>query len=150
MILLDTNILVYATVPGFEEHGRARRLLEQILAGDLPYCITWVNVFEYLRVVTHRRLIRPVPLPIEKALQNIRNLLNCPQVSRIDPEERHLEIFEEICTKAAPVEGNFVHDCRIAAIMRENGVSEVLSRDTSFRRIPGIRVIDPFVEEEVE
>jgi|MudIll2142460700_1097286.scaffolds.fasta_scaffold140773_3 hypothetical protein len=147
MILLDTNILVYATVPGFEEHSRARGLLEDIPAGDSLYCVTWVNLFEYLRAVTHRRLIRPAPLPIEEALQNIRNLLNSPQISRIDPEERHLEIFEDICRKAAPVEGNFVHDCRIAAIMRENGVTDILTRDSSFRRIPGIKVIDPFVTE---
>ena len=94
-----------------------------------------------------RRLIRPVPLRIQEALENVRNLLNCPQVSRIDPEERHLEIFEDICRKAAPVEGNFVHDCRIAAIMPENGVTDILTRDTSFRRIPGIKIIDPFVRE---
>jgi predicted nucleic acid-binding protein len=94
-----------------------------------------------------RRLIRPVPLRIQEALENVRNLLQCPQVLRIDPEERHLEIFEDICRKAAPVEGNFVHDCRIAAIMPENGVTDILTRDTSFRRIPGIKIIDPFVRE---
>lgn len=147
MILLDTNILVYASIPGFEEHSRARKLLQEVFAGDSLYCVTWVNIFEYLRTVTHRRLIRPAPLPIWEALENAKNLLTCSQVSRIDPEERHLEIFEDICRRAAPVEGNFVHDCRIAAIMRENGVSEILTRDSSFRRIPGIKVIDPFVTE---
>jgi toxin-antitoxin system PIN domain toxin len=145
MILIDTNILVYATVPGFEEHSRATKLLQEVFAGDSLYCVTWVNIFEYLRIVTHRRLVRPAPLAISEALQNVQRLLVCSQVSRIDPEDRHLKIFEDICRKAAPVEGNFVHDCRIAAIMRENGVSEILTRDSSFRRIPGIRVIDPFV-----
>ena len=145
MILIDTNVLVYATIPGFEEHSRARKLLQEVFAGDAFYCVTWVNIFEYLRIVTHRRLVRPVPLTIREALDNATTLLTCSQVSRVDPEERHLEVFEDICRKAAPVEGNFVHDCRIAAIMRENGVSEILTRDSSFRRIPGIKVIDPFV-----
>jgi predicted nucleic acid-binding protein len=57
MILLDTNILVYATIPGFEEHSRARGLLEDVFADDKFYCVTWVNILKYLRTVTHRRLI---------------------------------------------------------------------------------------------
>jgi predicted nucleic acid-binding protein len=28
--------------------------------------------------------------------------------------------------------------------MRENGVERILTRDASFRRIPGLQVIDPF------
>lgn len=144
MILLDANILVYATIPGFDEHGRAKELLGNIATGEKDHCVTWVNIFEYLKTVTHRRLVRPAPLSIKDALENVRNLLARPQIVRIDPAARHLEIFEDICREAAPVEGNFVHDCRIAAIMRENGVADVLTRDTSFRRIPGIRVVNPF------
>ncbi len=144
MILLDTNILVYATIPGFDEHGRAKELLRDIATGENEHCITWVNIFEYLRTVTHRRLVRPVPLSLQDALENIRHLLARPPILRIDPATRHLEIFEDICRRAGPVEGNFVHDCRIAAIMRENGVADILTRDTSFRRIPDIRVLDPF------
>lgn len=43
----------------------------------------------------------------------------------------------------APVSGNFVHDRRLAAIMLENGVRRIVTRDRDFRRIPGIQVIDP-------
>lgn len=106
--------------------------------------MTWVNVFEYLRAVTHRRLVRPAPLTIEKALENVQALPSSPAVSRLDPGRRHLEVFSDVCREAAPVEGNFVHDCRVAAIMREHGVARILTRDTQFRRIPGIEVVDPF------
>jgi predicted nucleic acid-binding protein len=86
-------------------------------------------------------------LPIREFLENVRNLLQCPQVLRIDPEERHLEIFEDICRKAAPVEGISFAAVPSAAIMRENGVADIITHDTSFRRIPGIKVIDPFIRE---
>ena len=66
-----------------------------------------------------------------------------PRVSRIDPGPRHLEVFAEICRAAGPVEGNFVHDCRIAAVMRENGIDRILTRDSSFRRIEFLDVVDP-------
>ena len=145
MSLIDTNILIYATVPGFPEHTAARELLDRIAAGAEQHFLTWINVFEYLRVVTHRGLVRPAPLPLEQALDNVRGLLAQRRVDRIDPGPRHLEVFEELCRQAAPVEGNFVHDCRIAAVMRENGVRRILTRDTSFRRIPGIEVVDPLV-----
>jgi toxin-antitoxin system PIN domain toxin len=145
LILIDTNILVYATVPGFDEHDRAQAVLEGIRRGEAKYCITWMNVFEYLRVVTHPKLVRPLPLPLAQAIENVQGLLAQPGISRIDSGPRHLENFEEICLQAAPVTGNFVHDCRLAAIMRDNGVDRILTRDSGFYRIPGIDVINPFL-----
>ena len=143
MSLIDTNLLIYATVPGFPEHAAARDLLEEICAGSRQHFVTWINIFEYLRAVTHRRLVRPVPLPMAQALANVEALLAHPRVSRIDPGAKHLELFADICRTAAPVEGNFVHDCRIAAVMRENGVDRILTRDSSFRRIAFLEVVDP-------
>lgn len=110
----------------------------------MQHYLTWINVFEYLRSVTHRRLVRPAPLPLRQAIENMRSLLEHPRISRIDPGPDHLDVFEEVCREAGTVEGNFVHDCRIAAVMRENRVGRIVTRDTSFRRIPGIDVVDPF------
>jgi toxin-antitoxin system PIN domain toxin len=141
------QLLVYATVAGFPEHSRARELLDEILEGPAQHYLTWINVFEYLCTVTHRRLVRPAPLPLRMALENVRSLLEHPRISRIDPGPDHLDVFEGVCREAGVVEGNFVHDCRIAAVMRENRVARILTRDTSFRRIPGIEVVDPFANE---
>lgn len=143
MTLVDTNILVYATIPGFPEHARCRAVLDAILAGDEPHHLTWVNVFEYLRIVTHRKLVRPKPLTLAHALDNVQLLFAHASISRIDAGPRHLDAFAEVCRQAAPVEGNFGHDCRIAAIMRENGVKRILTRDAAFQRIPGVEVVDP-------
>ncbi len=93
--------------------------------------------------MTHRRLVRPATLPMSQALDNVEALLAHQGVSRIDPGPKHLEVFAEICRAAGPVEGNFVHDCRIAAVMRENGVDRILTRDSSFRRIAFLEVVDP-------
>jgi toxin-antitoxin system PIN domain toxin len=142
--LIDTNILIYATIPGFPEHRRAREILKEIFTGPAQHYVTWVNVFEYLRAVTHRRLVRPAPLPLKKALENLRGLLDLPRISRLDPGPDHLDLFAEVCGESGHVEGNFVHDCRIATIMRENQIRRILTRDTSFRRIPGLEVVDPF------
>lgn len=144
MKLIDTNILVYASVPAFAEHQAALSLLESVVTGTEKYCITWINVFEYLRVVTHPKIIKPAPLTIAKALDNISQLLGSVSILRIDAGPDHLAYFKTITRQAAPVKGNFVHDCRIAAIMCEHGVKEILTRDTDFRKIPNIKVVNPF------
>lgn len=144
MKLIDTNILVYASVPFFDEHQTAKELLDNISRQRVRYCTTWINAFEYLRVVTHPKLIEPKPMSINKALENVKNLFSQPAVSRIDAGPDHLLYFEKIVRQVAPVKGNFVHDCRIAAIMKEHGVHEILTRDTDFMKIPGLSVTNPF------
>lgn len=144
MILIDTNLLVYGTVPGFDEHGQALRVLHRIQQEDAPHCLTWLNVFEYLRVVTHPKMVLPEPLPIDEALENVQSLLAHPHIFRLDPGPEHLSIFQEICREVGNVRGNFVYDCRIAALMREHDVSQILTRDRDFARIPRIQVLDPF------
>lgn len=144
MTLLDTNVLLYATFAGFPEHDRAREVLMEVAEDGAPHCTTWINLFEYLRAATHPRMVRPAPVTLDQAMRNVTDLLDQPSVSRIDPGPRHLDVFREVCREAGVVDGNFVHDCRIAAIMRENGVARILTRDTGFRRIPGLEVVDPF------
>ena len=144
MRLIDTNILVYASVPFFDEHHTAKELLADIPHQRTRYCITWINVFEYLRVVTHPKLIKPKPLSMDKALDNIKILLSQPRISRVDAGPDHLLYFEDIVRRVAPVKGNFVHDCRIAAIMKEHGIHEILTRDSDFMKIPDLSVINPF------
>ena len=144
MKLIDTNILVYASVPYFDEHQLAKKLLEKIAQQKARHCITWINIFEYLRVVTHPKLIKPKPFGMDQALSNIKNLVDQPAVSRIDAGPDHLLYFEEIIQLVAPVRGNFVHDCRIAAIMKEHGIRDILTRDNDFMKIPGLSVINPF------
>ncbi len=119
--------------------------MREIVEGEVTHFLTWVNVFEYLRAATHRGMLRPAPLSLEAALENMAEVFAHPVISRLDEGPRHLRVFQAVCREAGPVEGNFVHDCRIAAIMRENGVSRILTRDTMFRRIPGLEVVDPFV-----
>lgn len=57
--------------------------------------------------------------------------------------DRYWQFFQDILRSAGAVRGRFVHDCRIAAIMQENGVDTIFTRDTDFRRIPQLTVIDP-------
>ena len=140
MILLDTNVLVYASVPADARHAVCRAFVEATLSRPREYCLTWVNLFEYLRVVTHPKILDP-PLAFDEAFRNVRDLAG--RIPVIQPGDRHLDYVARVAADLAPVRGDRVFDCRIAAILLENGGSRVLSFDTRFRRIRGIEVVTP-------
>ena len=41
------------------------------------------------------------------------------------------------------IRGNLAHDLHTAVLMREHGVSRIVTRDTNFHRFPFLTVIDP-------
>ena len=140
MILLDTNILAYAAALNDPRHASCRRVLEDACQRPREYCLTWVNLFEYLRVVTHPKVLDS-PLPFQEALENAKALV--ARIPLIHPGDRHLDYVEQVAGDLAPVRGDRIFDCRIAAILLENGGSRILSFDTRFRRVRGLQVDVP-------
>ncbi|WP_163388115.1 hypothetical protein [Endozoicomonas acroporae] len=55
MKLIDTNILVYASIPFFDEHELARALLEQVASKKTRHCITWINILREGRLLTSHK-----------------------------------------------------------------------------------------------
>ena len=41
------------------------------------------------------------------------------------------------------LEGNLMHDAHTAALMRENGIRRIYTRDTDFHRFPFLEPVDP-------
>ena len=140
MILLDTNILVYASVPADPRHAACRSALEDAARRPSEHALTWVNMFEYMRVATHPKVLSS-PLSFSAAFQNVREL--ALRVALLHPGEKHLDYVARVAADLAPVRGDLVFDCRIAAILLENGASRILSFDTRFRRVRGIHVLTP-------
>jgi predicted nucleic acid-binding protein len=58
-------------------------------------------------------------------------------------QERFWECFRDAATEA-DVRGNLVPDARVVALMRENGVRVIWTRDRDYRRFPGVEALDPF------
>ena len=56
-MLVDTNLLVYATFAGAPEHGRARGWLEERFAeGEGTVALCWPVVYAFLRLITSARV----------------------------------------------------------------------------------------------
>jgi len=143
MIAVDTNILVYAHRRDSEWHDVASRALTELTEGTAPWCLPWPCVHEFLGIVTHPRVYRP-PTPLVKAVAQVDAWFESPTVQTIGELKGH---WKELCAvlSGGRVAGPAVHDARIAAICRENGVREIWTVDRDFSRLPGIAVRNPLV-----
>jgi toxin-antitoxin system PIN domain toxin len=143
MRAVDTNVLVYAEISSSRHHGRALEVLTELAEGGRPWALPWPCVYEFLRVVTHARVYNP-PVPLARAVSDVRRILASPSLTLLSESERHAEVMAGVL-EASQATGNLVHDAHIATLCIEHGVSELLTGDRDFTRFQGLRVVNPFV-----
>lgn len=142
MRAVDTNVLVYAEIISSAHHDRALGLLTELAGDPRPWAVPWPCIYEFLRVVTHPRVFHP-PVPMERALSDLGQILGSPSLRLLSETPRHAEIMGRVLV-GGNVSGNLTHDAHIAALCLEHGVSELLTGDRDFRRFPELSVVDPF------
>ena len=143
MIGVDTNVLVYAADESDPRHERCRQLITAAANGstDEGLCVTWSVVYEFLRVVTHPRVLRH-PSPTTQAWAFVAAWTASPQIAVLGPGRGHAASAARML--AAPgVRGNIVHDANSAAVLVEHGVHRIYTFDQDLRRFPGLEVLDP-------
>ena len=142
MIAVDTNFLVYARREEFAHHAAAARLLTELSEGSRDWAIPWPCIYEYLRVVTHRRVFAR-PTPLIDALEDLDRLFDAPTLALLGAGSGHRGHMRRML-EAGRVAGNIMHDGHIAALLHEHGVREFWTTDKDFTRFPGIVIRNPF------
>lgn len=142
MLVVDTNVLVYAADVDSPQHARCRRWLEEQRAGAHAWYTTWPILYEFLRVTTHPRVMRR-PWGARDAWEFVAVLLTAPGLDVLVPTERHARVAEQLFTELPHLAGNVVHDAHTAILMREHGIRRIVTRDTDFHRFPFLEPIDP-------
>lgn len=145
MFVVDTNILVYAANADSPFHASARRRLEGWRASTAAWYLTWGICYEFLRVVTHRRVLRS-PWRGAAAWRFLEAVLTSPGLGLLVPTERHAAVAAGVIKDSPPVAGNLWHDAMTAILMREHGIGTIYTRDADFRRFPFLQVVDPVEE----
>jgi uncharacterized protein len=138
----DTNVLVNATVLSSPHHDVARRLLTEAAEGARPWAIAWPSIYEFLRVVTHPRVLHP-PMPSAAALGAVQAILASPPLVLLSESARHADLMTELL-RTSGATGNLVHDAHIAALCIEHGVTELVTGDRDFSRFRELKVHNPF------
>jgi hypothetical protein len=140
VIIVDTNVLVYAYNVDAEQHARARVWVERAFGGKEPIGLAWTVIHGFLRLTTSARVM-PHPLLIEVAIGIVAEWLTLPSVRTVDPGSRYWPTLSEILVDVS-ARGNLVTDAHLAALAIECDAA-VCTTDRDFAQFQGLRLINP-------
>ncbi len=142
MLLVDTNVLVYAADADSPDHARSRDWLERQRPRPDAWYTTWAILYEFLRVTTHPRVMRR-PWSAPRAWAFVAALLDSPGLEVLVATPQHADVAEQVLRELPHLAGNLLHDAHTAVLMREHGIRRICTRDTDFHRFPFLEVVDP-------
>ncbi len=135
----DTNILVYAYDESEAEKRRvSEKLVEKVFAGEAAGIISNQVLSEMFYVLTEGIA---KPLEPEKAAKIVRKYV-------LSEKWKKINYTQETVLKAVQSTAGFKSafwDTLIAETMRENNTFSILTENVrDFKKLPGIKVINPF------
>ena len=140
MILIDVNILVYATFQNFKQHQIIREWFDGQINAAIRIALPWPSLLGFLRVATNPRAF-PHALSMDTAWQQVEAWLACETTWVPQPTERHGEVLGALLAQPG-VRGNLVPDAHLAALAIEHGLT-LCSIDADFGRFAGLKWHNP-------
>ena len=142
MLVVDTNILVYAADADSAWHQVSRNWLDRQRSRPDAWYITWPILYEFLRVTTHKRVMKR-PWSVTQAWSFVSALLASPGLGVLTATPRHADVAAEVFREVPKLSGNLLHDTHTAILMREHGLRTICTRDTDFERFPFLEIVEP-------
>jgi hypothetical protein len=143
VIAVDTNILVYAHRRDSPFHEPALAAVRDLAESPAAWAIPWPCVHEFYSVTTHARIYDPPSRPAE-AIAQVEAWFGAPTLVLLHEGVTYWSSLRAML-QSGKVRGPLVHDARIAALCRANGVRELWSADRDFGRFPDLLVRNPLV-----
>ena len=140
MILVDVNILLYASNAESDRYSAASAWLDAQLNGSARVGLPWASLASFLRISTNPRIF-PKPLPMELAWRQVTHWLSVGNVWTPAPTERHATVLGNLLALPG-VNSNLVHDAHLAALAIEHGLT-LCSSDGDFARFRALRWLNP-------
>jgi toxin-antitoxin system PIN domain toxin len=140
MILVDTNLLLYAEDSLSQHHQTARAWWDEQLSGTAPVCLCWPVLNAFIRIGTNPRLHQR-PLTLKESCDRVQSWFEQPCVRLIQPTDQHWTFFQQML-HSSNASGNLVADAHLAALAREHNCV-LHSTDTDFARFPRLKWNNP-------
>jgi toxin-antitoxin system PIN domain toxin len=140
VILVDTNVLVYAIDRDSPSHQRAREWLERAFSGGELIGLSWIVLIGFLRIVTRPGIVAQ-PLAAAAALDYVGEWLQLRPVRIVEATTAHWGVLSALVRDLGTA-GNLTNDAHLAALAIEHG-AKICSTDRDFLRFPGITLINP-------
>jgi toxin-antitoxin system PIN domain toxin len=144
-MLVDTNLLIYATFAEAPEHERARRWLEGKLGqGEGTVALCWPVFYAFLRLITSARVFGQHAVGVREGWAVATAYLAQPAVRLVTEGAGHMAIAAELA-ETPGLRSDDVPDIEVAALAIEHGLV-LASHDHGFRRFSRLRVMDPLTD----
>ena len=140
MLIVDLNLLLYATNRDAADHAAARSWWESVLSGETPVGLAWAVILGFIRIATNARIL-PSPLSFEQAAGLVEEWLEQPPVRIVQPTDRHWGIVRQLLEPLGTA-ANLTSDAHLAALAIEHG-ARLCSSDRDFGRFPHLQWSDP-------
>lgn len=140
MIVIDTNLLLYAYGSSTPHHARARAWLESVISGNQTVGLAWQTVTGFVRIATDSR-IPGYRRSVAEVLRTVEEWLEHPNVRVLVAGERYWSLFHSMVTEGQ-ASGPLVSDAELAALTLEHG-GVLYTADRDFARFPGLRWVNP-------
>lgn len=131
MIAVDTNVLVYAHRQEFPRHAQAKAKIISLAVGAAPWGAPVFCLGEFVRVVTHRKILNP-PSSLEQATAFLDRLGDSESFRILLPDVEYWSDLKATL-KSADARGSLAFDAQIAALCVRHGAT-LLTCDRDFAR----------------
>jgi toxin-antitoxin system PIN domain toxin len=140
VILIDVNLLIYATSERVRQHRDALSWFAAQLNGSTRVGLPWHSLLGYLRIVTNRRAFTGA-VGMTAAWTQIEEWLSCEPVWIPQPTEQHSEVLGRLLAQSG-IFGDLVPDAHLAALAIEHGLT-LCSTDGDFARFRELKWMNP-------
>jgi uncharacterized protein len=142
VIIVDTNLLLYAYNESSAHHRRARTWVEEVFSGGETVGLPWTVIFGFIRIGTDLRA-HTTPFTIEEMTALVSEWLKRENVTALAPGSRHWQIVCGLMTEGQ-ARGPLAMDAHIAAHAIEHG-AVLATNDRDFTRFAGLRLVNPLM-----
>lgn len=142
-MLVDANILLYATDRSSPQNGPAARWLEDAVRGDRRVGIPWQSIGAFLRISTSPRIYAN-PLSAAQSWGCVRSWLTAETVW-IPPATGTTAGILGRLISGHDITADLVPDAMLAALAIEHGLT-IVSADSDFARFADIRWENPLAD----
>ena len=140
MILVDANLLLFATNLRAPEHEPAKQWLDRRLSGSARVGLPWPSLLAFVRLATNPTVFPHVLTPTA-AWQQVLTWLGAGVAWIPVPGDRHAEILGALLTGPL-MSSRLVTDAHLAALAIEHGLT-LFSTDGDFAKFPGLKWENP-------
>lgn len=140
MILLDANVLLYASNEAAPQHDRCSEWLSAAFDRYDRIGIPWETALAFVRIATNPRALAQ-PLTVDAAWERVEDWLDSDGVWVPQATETHRRTLRRLLRQTRAI-GNLISDAHLAALAVDHGLT-LVSTDGDFARFPGLKWVDP-------